>query len=38
MTKRKTVIEISIVISYALLLALAIIGLCCNPDVLSVGM
>lgn len=38
MTKMKTVIEIGIVISYVLLLVLAIIGLYCNPDVLSVGM
>ena len=38
MTKMKTVIEVGIVIGYAALLALAIIGLYCNPDVLSVGM
>lgn len=38
MTKMKTVIEVGIVIGYAALFALAIIGLYCNPDVLSVGM
>ena len=38
MTKNKTAIEVGIVIGYAALFALAIIGLYCNPDVLSVGM
>mgnify|MGYP006949025861 CR=1 FL=1 len=38
MTNMITGIEVGIVIGYAALFALAIIGLYCNPDVLSVGL